>query len=581
MQDLPGIAYSIGGKLEEIGVKYVKDVRQLSKERMISVLGPKTGKKVWDYSRGIDRQEVGDQVVRKSVSAEVNWGIRFVTQEQTDEFIQSLCEELHKRLVTEGVKGKQLTMKIMRRAADAPLDPPKHLGHGKCDTFNKSLILGVATNDQSILGREASSILKGFGFSPGELRGLGVQMTKLEPVKGGIDSPQDSSQKQLQFKASAIPKRSLERGDNAGEEIESPRKSKDPPPHPAAAFARETTSSAQARNPLNTLGTQFAIPSQIDPDVLSELPFDIRSKVLPKRLPSSIKNVRERSPSERSRSTTPAVPAPPLPSHSQIDPETLDALPEDMRTEILAYYARSPQKARTQAVLPQSPRKDRAIKLPQKLTTPTKRRGGLLSRGKNNASTFSTLTQSNFVANARASSSKQDGLNDENLVEEIPVDVLSALPEDIRLEVLAQQRRDRLQKKGGIDFTASKKSRPPTKHPPLAPGQRTLDLPSRPSKPSFTARKFTKLDDLRGAMNAWFGEFKDEGPYAEDVNALVKYLQTVIVEEADIHKATSLVKWLKWIIDEGGGNSWEKPIQRVEAGVQEAMKQRGLGSVQL
>ncbi|KAL8675086.1 MAG: hypothetical protein Q9168_000569 [Polycauliona sp. 1 TL-2023] len=172
VQELPGVAYSIGGKLDEIGVKYVKDVRELTKEKLMTTLGPKTGEKIWDYSRGIDRVEVGEQVVRKSVSAEVNWGIRFVTQEQADEFVQSMCEELHKRLLNERVKGRQLTMKIMRRAADAPLDPPKHLGHGKCDTFNKSLVLGVATNDKNVLAREAISILHGWGFSPGELRGL-------------------------------------------------------------------------------------------------------------------------------------------------------------------------------------------------------------------------------------------------------------------------------------------------------------------------------------------------------------------------------------------------------------------------
>jgi DNA repair protein REV1 len=55
-------------------VKLVKDVREVSKEKLISTLGPKTGEKIWEYARGIDRAEVGEQVIRKSVSAEVNWG---------------------------------------------------------------------------------------------------------------------------------------------------------------------------------------------------------------------------------------------------------------------------------------------------------------------------------------------------------------------------------------------------------------------------------------------------------------------------------------------------------------------------
>ena len=106
--DLPGVAWSISNKLEEIGIKYVKDIRACSKERLVNALGPKTGEKIWDYSRGIDKQEVGDQVVRKSVSAEINWGIRFVNQQQAEEFIQSLCEELSRRLLEQLVKRQTI-----------------------------------------------------------------------------------------------------------------------------------------------------------------------------------------------------------------------------------------------------------------------------------------------------------------------------------------------------------------------------------------------------------------------------------------------------------------------------------------
>ena len=585
MQELPGIAYSIGGKLEEIGVKFVKDVRQLSKERMISVLGPKTGEKVWDYSRGIDRAEVGDQVIRKSVSAEVNWGIRFATQEQAEEFIQSLADELHKRLLNEGVKGKQLTMKIMRRAADAPLDPPKHLGHGKCDTFNKSLILGIATNDPSVLGREALSILKGFGFSPGELRGLGIQMQKLEPLKGSMTNPLDSSQKRLQFKTKSPNGRTLPVEDAVVDDIESPQKPKGPTtPHPAAAFARTRSPGGKPHTPLNTSGTQFLIPSQIDPEVLKELPNDIRSKFLPKDTKALLKTEPESSPSDRSRSTTPAPAPEALPTHSQIDKEALDALPADVRSEVLAYYAKSPKKLHDQRVLPQSPRKDRSVKLPKKLTTPTKKRGRPLGGGglKAAASAYSTLTQSNFVANAQPSASKAlaDTAPDGNSADEIPGDFLSALPEDIKQEVLAQARRDRLQKKGGIDLTARKRRPPPSK--PTSAGQRTLMLPQRPPKPTFTAQKFTKLPELRESMTAWYEEFRVEGPYAEDVNALVNYLAQVVKEEGDMEKAVSVTKWLGWVIDEGGAGKdvvWMQALERVQNGVQGAVRERGLGLV--
>lgn len=597
VQELPGVAYSIGGKLEEIGVRFVKDVRELSKEKMISTLGPKTGEKIWDYARGIDRTEVGDQVIRKSVSADVNWGIRFVTQEQADEFVNSLCEELHKRLLNEGLKGKQLTMKIMRRAADAPLDPPKHLGHGKCDTFNKSLILGVATNDKDIIGREAISIMRGFGFSPGELRGIGIQMQRLEPLKG--DNPQDSSQRLLQFKTANTPKHSVPRDNVLVDDIDSPQKPKvPPPPHPAAAFAKETspTPNGKPRMPLNTLGTQFVLPTQADPGVLAELPSDIRSKLLSKQTAPKARNSGDATPTLRSRSSTPNPPPDALPSHSQLDPETLDALPDDVHAEVLAFYHKSPHKAlakAAQAVLPQSPRKNRTTRLPKKHTTPTKKRGGLSSRGGHKASSaFSTLTQSNFVANARPGASSSNAGPQEPSAD-IPDDFLSALPEDIRREVLAQARRDRLQKKGGIDFTSNNKSRrlhPNAKGNNRPTGQRTLTLPPLPPKPTFTAQKFTQLPELREAISSWFDEFRDEGPYAEDVDALVRYLGKVVGEEGDMGKAVSVGRWLGWVVDEGvgdgGGNGkvegdkvWKEAVGRVQEGVQCAVEERRLGRV--
>ena len=585
-QDLPGIAYSIGGKLEEIGVKYVKDVRRLSKERMISVLGPKTGEKIWDYSRGVDHAEVGDQPIRKSVSAEVNWGIRFVTQDQVDEFIQSLADELHKRLLNEGVKGRQLTMKIMRRAADAPLDPPKHLGHGKCDTFNKSLVLGVATNDPTIISREALSILKGLGFRPGELRGLGIQMQKLEPIKAPNDVLFGSSQKILQFKTST-PQKPTARKDFIIDDIESPKKPTGAlPPNPSAPFARPASPGGKSRTRLNTLGTQFVLPSQVDTEVLKELPNEIRSKLLPKGPKRHFSEDSGGKIGDRSYSITPAVASDTPATHSQLDQETLNELPSDVRSEVLAHYAKLPHKLHDQALLPQSPRKERSAKLPTKLTTPTKKRGRPIGGGvsrKATVSTNSSLVQSNFVANAHASSSRVPprAIADSISADEISAEFLSEIPEEIRREVLDQARRDRLQKKGGIDLAAKKKRAPPSKSGPFV--QRTLTLPPRPSKPTFTAQKLTNLPDLREALTAWYDEFRDEGPYQEDVDALADYLNKVAAGEGDMNKAVNVAKWLQWIIDEGGSardTKWLDAVGRIRKGLQEGVRNRGLGQVE-
>ncbi len=278
VEDLPGVAYSIRSRLEDVGVRFIKDMRALSKERLVILLGPKTGEKLWEYSRGIDKAEVGDQPIRKSVSAEINWGIRFVSQVEADEFVMNLCKELERRLLKEQVKGKNLTMKIMRRSLDAPLDPPKHLGHGKCDTFNKSVTFGVATHNAEAIGKEAVTILRSFKFSPGDLRGLGVQMQRLEPIRASAVAP-DGSQRLLSFGhvSSVSGKKSNPdpiEDDGAGETSKAtpgkagsrdpiaddpltPRKPKASPFHPALALAKAGEADAKATTPLNVAGTQF------------------------------------------------------------------------------------------------------------------------------------------------------------------------------------------------------------------------------------------------------------------------------------------------------------------------------------
>jgi len=368
VQDLPGVASSIGGKLEEIGLKFIRDIRDVSKEKLISVLGPKTGEKIWNYARGIDRTEVGDQVVRKSVSAEVNWGVRFETQEQAEEFVESLCGELNRRLLKENVRGKQMTMKIMRRATDAPLDPPKHLGHGKCDTFNKSVVLGVATNAKDVLTKEALAILRGYGFSAGELRGLGVQMTKLEPLKTRMHGILDGSQRRLHFTLDAaatvintnaangqapktvlngnvdssqkppqiVTEDNVASGDKAlhdpiqddPENPEKPRASRSDP-HSLPKILNNT--GGPSRKLLNTHGTQFVLPTQIDPHVLAELPPDIRSR-LAKHIRTSTKV--DKSQTKENSATQFILP-------TQVDPQVLAQLPPDIRSRLAKHIRRT------------------------------------------------------------------------------------------------------------------------------------------------------------------------------------------------------------------------------------------------
>ncbi|KAJ9155943.1 DNA repair protein REV1 [Coniochaeta hoffmannii] len=610
VEDLPGVAYSIGGKLEEIGVKLVQDIRQTSKEKLTSVLGPKTGEKLWEYARGIDRTEVGEQPVRKSVSAEVNWGIRFINQQEAEEFVGNLCKELERRLLNEGVKGKHLTVKIMRRAADAPLDPPKHLGHGKCDTFNKSIVFGVATNSGEFIGKEAIGVLRSFNFSPGDLRGIGVQLTKLEPLKA---SAPEGSQKRLSFgsfgsfgappsakkpKAEAIEDGTPEKPratatsrseqDPIADDPVTPRK---PKVHPALALARANEADASATTPLNVTGTQFIMPTNPDPAVLAELPPDIRRHFVPRPQNSLLEEVRSREPSPaaaRSRTESPALQdeIPP-----DIDPEVFNALPEDMRAEILASYGGGPSRSsRGQSLLPQSPRKDRILPQPKKAPTPTKHgRGGskthgLFSRAAAKArqqDAQAGLHQTNFLVAGQ----KRGGPIEQEMeaLEEIDPAFLAELPEDMRREVIADHRRRRMAQRSGLLAPAPQRQQENRRR--YGGGETRLVFPPPPPKVGFSGSGITDVTEVKDMLNAWHRETREEGPHKDDVRVLERYLARVVGEERDMEKARKVVRWFEWVVeeeeDEGKGKTaWREALRGVKEGVQVAVRERGLGRME-
>ncbi|KAI4843712.1 DNA repair protein [Aureobasidium sp. EXF-8845] len=592
VQSLPGVAYSIGGKLKEIGVEYVKDIRELSKEKLINTLGPKTGEKIWEYSRGIDRAEVGDQVIRKSVSADVNWGVRFENQEQVDEFMVSLCGELQKRLIKENVKGKQLTVKVMRRSPDAPLDPPKHLGHGKCDTYNKSIQLGVATNESAVMTKEVLTVMRSFGFSPGELRGIGIQMTKLEPLKAGSDRRADSSQPRLQFKPAQttrpnpVDAAEIEPIDDPiTDDIKTPKKNKVRDIGGSNYLDSIINNQSPSKRPLNIFGTQFALPSQVDPRVLAELPEEIRARLIkqsrPKQIPDNQDDERKGLTSAK-RPPRAASAAINLPNQSQLDPEILNSLPEDVRRDVMAMYqttTTSPRKGQDQTILPQSPRKNRIIPPVKRIVGRKPRGGGLFARAR--TTNGNTLTQANFVA-------RETDTEDISAAEEIDEDFLAALPPDLRKEVLDERRSAQLRRSGGIEANKQRMGR----NRQDTPGntiERFFQLPPRPPKPSFTSGKLTELPDLRKAIREWVTEFKDEAPYQEDTAALVIYLVAVVKQERDVDKAVKMTKWLRIVVDqevleeEVGDDvkeGWGQACVDVRMGVQDAIVARGLPEVE-
>ncbi|XP_023939176.2 DNA repair protein REV1 [Bicyclus anynana] len=182
LRDLPGVGRQISQKLESLGHVTCGSLQILSLASLQNHLGNKTGSQLYDQCRGCDAHPLTFHTVRKSVSAEVNYGIRFENNEQCEEFLKQLSAEVHSRMLQFKVMGKCITLKLLVRAKDAPVETAKFMGHGFCDPINKSTTLQNATNDINIITKEVIAICKKQNIDPKELRGIGIQITKLDSI---------------------------------------------------------------------------------------------------------------------------------------------------------------------------------------------------------------------------------------------------------------------------------------------------------------------------------------------------------------------------------------------------------------
>lgn len=113
--------------------------------------GKKTGEILYNMCRGIDNAKLNLEHVRKSVSAEVNYGIRFESNDDAINFLKKLCYEVSNRLSKANAKGRCITLKLLIRAKEAPKETEKFMGHGLCDYITKSKNLIAPINDVDII----------------------------------------------------------------------------------------------------------------------------------------------------------------------------------------------------------------------------------------------------------------------------------------------------------------------------------------------------------------------------------------------------------------------------------------------
>lgn len=260
LNQLPGIGYAIASKLaEKFSAETCAGLSHVTCERLREVFGKGMGGKIFSLTRGIDRSELKfDQAsARKSVSVEVNYGIRFTEWSPLQCFIHELAKETSSRMQKIKAKGKCLTLKVKVRQPDAPVQTAKFLGHGICDNVSRSTLLSFPTDCHQLIGKSVVNIFQSMNIHVPDLRGIAIQVTKLV-----IDKIGDS---QMPLQPNSIQRFLL-----------TSRRENEERPSGAKVESAHRPSLSSATASFNSLHMSF---SDIDPDVLNELPDDLRQEI--------------------------------------------------------------------------------------------------------------------------------------------------------------------------------------------------------------------------------------------------------------------------------------------------------------
>ena len=110
-----GVGRNLASRLHALDVRACSDLQCFTQSQLQKEFGAKIGNALYRHCRGKDDRVLNFGHQRKSVSAEVNYGIRFTNQEEAAVFIKQLAGEVSSRLKKVRSKGRCITLKLMVR----------------------------------------------------------------------------------------------------------------------------------------------------------------------------------------------------------------------------------------------------------------------------------------------------------------------------------------------------------------------------------------------------------------------------------------------------------------------------------
>ncbi|KAH9564768.1 hypothetical protein CY35_04G041900 [Sphagnum magellanicum] len=325
VEDLPGVGWMLRNKLHSHKLYKCSDLLSVSKSFLQREFGQKTGNMLWSYARGSDVRQVQPAQERKSIGAEVNWGVRFLCPEDAEHFLVSLSHEVSARLQTAAARGRTITLKVKRRK-EGEGEPVKFMGCGVCDSFSRSESVACATDSAEVLLQISRQLFNSFHLDVCEVRGVGLQVTKLESVALAQPSScgQTGQQQALESWLAQQPK---------------PVVVKELPGLKDSISVQEVKSfSTESDQPPNT-NSGITDDSKLCPDPLAkeQLAPSVDAKVNISSKASTGVNGRLQSWGKKTDKKPASAPMG-LPPISEIDPSVLASLPPEILAEIQEAY---------------------------------------------------------------------------------------------------------------------------------------------------------------------------------------------------------------------------------------------------
>ncbi|CAE6926976.1 REV1, partial [Symbiodinium sp. CCMP2456] len=189
-RELPGVGPESEKQLQKSGVQTVGDLRTVPLAKLRELFGEKQAQSLFRLCRGIDDRPWDPRPARKSVGAQIAWGVRFEGSEALRRFVAELTTEALRRLERHGRRGSSLTVKVWKARPDAP-----HcggVGSGGCDILSRSAQFatdpGLAPAAVEATCAEAWRLCESTGATPAQVRGFGIHIGGLEKAQPSIPS---------------------------------------------------------------------------------------------------------------------------------------------------------------------------------------------------------------------------------------------------------------------------------------------------------------------------------------------------------------------------------------------------------